>query len=42
MAKKLKTWIKKEFDEDKQYEAFANAVIPVETQKEEEPVISFE
>jgi len=43
MAKKLKSWIKKEFAEDKQYDEFVDAVIPREEEKEqEEPVVSFD
>jgi len=41
MAKKLKTWVKKEFEAEKQYSAFANAVLPREGQKEES-VVSFD
>ena len=41
MAKKLKTYIQKELEANKQYDAFANAVLPAE-EKVEEPVISFD
>ena len=41
MAKKLKIWIKKEFDPEKQYDAFANAVMPAE-ESTEESVVSFD
>ena len=41
MAKKLKTWVRKEFEEQKQYDAFANAVMPAE-EKKEESVVSFD
>lgn len=40
-SKKLKTWVKKEFEAEKQYDAFANAVLPVE-KKQEESVVSFD
>ena len=42
VAKNLKTWVKKEFEADKQYDAFANAVFPKEENKEEESVVSFD
>ena len=38
LAKKLKSWVKKEYDPDKQYDAFANAVLP----QKEESVVSFD
>jgi glycosyltransferase involved in cell wall biosynthesis len=41
MAKKLKTWVRKEFEEQKQYDAFANAIIPA-GEKKEESVVSFD
>jgi len=41
MAKKLKTWVKKEFEAEKQYDAFVNAVLPAE-EKQEESVVSFD
>ena len=41
VAKDLKTWVKKEFEADKQYDAFANAVSPKEENKEES-VVSFD
>ena len=41
IAKKLKTWVKKEFDPEKQYDAFANAILPAE-ELEEESVVSFD
>ena len=41
MAKKLKTWVKKEYEPDKQYDAFASVVLPAE-EKVEEPVVSFD
>jgi hypothetical protein len=41
ISKKLKTWVKKEFEAEKQYDAFANAVMPRENIKEE-PVVSFD
>lgn len=41
MAKKLKTWVKKEFEAEKQYSAFANAVFPAQDKKEEY-VVSFD
>jgi glycosyltransferase involved in cell wall biosynthesis len=41
MAEKLKTWVKKEFESDKQHDAFANAVLPTE-EKQEESVVSFD
>ena len=41
MAKKLKTWVRKEFEAEKQYDAFANAVLPAEERKEES-VVSFD
>jgi glycosyltransferase involved in cell wall biosynthesis len=39
MAKKLKTLVKKEYAPDKQYDAFANAVLPAD---KEESVVSFD
>ena len=41
MAKKLKSLIKKEYEPEKQYDAFANAVLPAE-KSEEKPVVSFD
>ena len=41
MAKKLKTWVRKEFEAEKQYDAFANAVLPAE-EKKEESIVSFD
>ena len=41
MAKKLKAWVRKDFEAEKQYDAFANAVFPKEESKEE-PVVSFD
>ena len=41
IANKLKTWVKKEFEADKQYDAFANVVLPAGETKEE-PVVSFD
>lgn len=41
MAKKLKTWVRKDFEAEKQYDAFANVVLPSEETKEE-PVVSFD
>ena len=42
MAKKLKAYVKKEFEADKQYDAFANAVLPLEEKTEEAAVVSFD
>ena len=42
MAKKLKAYFKKEFEADKQYDAFANAVLPLEEKTEEAAVVSFD
>tara|TARA_R100000152_G_scaffold17650_1_gene9269 strand:+ start:1614 stop:2873 length:1260 start_codon:yes stop_codon:yes gene_type:complete len=41
MAKKLKVHVRKEFDADKQLDAFANAVMPAE-EKQENHVVSFD
>lgn len=41
MAKKLKTWVKKEYEPNKQYDAFASVVLPIEETKED-PVVSFD
>lgn len=41
MAAKLKDWVRKEFEAEKQYDAFANAVLP-EKEKQEELVVSFD
>lgn len=41
MAKELETWVRKEFEATKQYDAFANAVLPQQEQKEES-VVSFD
>jgi glycosyltransferase involved in cell wall biosynthesis len=41
-ASKLKEWVREEFEADKQYDAFANAVLPAEEEKTEEPVVSFD
>jgi len=41
MAKKLKTWVKKHYEPSKQYDQFANVVLPQEAQKEES-VVSFD
>jgi glycosyltransferase involved in cell wall biosynthesis len=41
-ASKLKEWVREEFEADKQYDAFANAVLPAEEEKAEEPVVSFD
>lgn len=41
-AAKLKEWVREEFEADKQYDAFANAVLPAEEEKAEEPVVSFD
>jgi len=41
-AVKLKEWVREEFEADKQYDAFANAVLPAEEEKAEEPVVSFD
>ncbi len=41
LADKLKDWVKKEFEENKQYDAFANAVLPAE-EKQEESVVNFD
>jgi len=40
-AKKLKAWVKKEFEAEKQYSAFANAVLPYD-EKQETHVVSFD
>ena len=40
MAKKLKTWVRKEFESEKQYDKFANAVYPANEKKE--VVMSFD
>ena len=40
MANKLKSWVCQEFEDQKQYDAFANAVSLEESRKEE--VVSFE
>jgi len=40
-SKKLKSWVEKEFEAEKQYDAFANAVLPAE-EKKEESVVSFD
>ncbi|MHC4736748.1 MAG: glycosyltransferase [Planctomycetota bacterium] len=42
MAKKLKAYVKKEFEADKQYDAFANAVLPLEEKTDEAAVVSFD
>lgn len=41
MAKKLKAWVRKDFEAEKQYDTFANVVSPPEETKEE-PVVSFD
>ena len=41
MAAKLKDWVRKEFEAEKQYDAFANAVSPAE-EKQEESVVNFD
>mgnify|MGYP003650916882 CR=1 FL=1 len=41
MSKKLKTWVRKEFDADKQHEAFANAVYPAQ-EIDEPKVVNFD
>ena len=41
MAKKLKAHVKKEFEAEKQYDAFANAVYPAQEVNEPE-VVSFD
>ena len=43
-ASKLKKWVRKEFEAKKQYDAFANAVLPESEQKQEENefVVSFD
>jgi glycosyltransferase involved in cell wall biosynthesis len=42
MAAKLKDWVRKEFEAEKQYDAFANAVLPPEQKEENELVVSFD
>ena len=43
MATKLKGWVKKQFEAEKQYDAFADAVLPAENTDEGEPfVVSFD
>ena len=42
MAKKLKAHVKKQFEAEKQYDAFANAVLPLEEKTEEAAVVSFD
>jgi hypothetical protein len=42
MAAKLKDWVRKEFEAEKQYDAFANAVLPAEQKAENELVVSFD
>ena len=42
MAKKLKAYVKKEFEAEKQYDAFANAVLPLEEKTDEAAVVSFD
>jgi glycosyltransferase involved in cell wall biosynthesis len=43
MAAKLKDWVRKEFEAEKQYDAFANAVLPAENENQAEPfVVSFD
>jgi glycosyltransferase involved in cell wall biosynthesis len=41
MSSKLKEWVRKEFEAEKQYDAFANAVLPA-SEKQEESVVSFD
>ena len=42
MADKLKDWVRKEFEAEKQYDAFANAVLPAEQKAAEPQVVSFD
>ena len=42
MAAKLKDWVRKEFEAEKQYDAFANAVLPAEQKAAEPQVVSFD
>lgn len=41
LADNLKDWVKEEYEENKQYDAFANAVLPAE-EKQEESVVNFD
>lgn len=41
MSSKLKEWVRKEFEAEKQYDAFANAILPT-SEKQEESVVSFD
>jgi len=42
MAAKLKDWVSKEFEAEKQYNAFANAILPSEETLEEPQVVNFD
>jgi len=42
MSKKLKAHVKKEFEADKQYDAFANAVSPPDEKSDEAVVVNFD
>jgi glycosyltransferase involved in cell wall biosynthesis len=42
MSKKLKAHVKKQFEAEKQYDAFANAVLPLEEKTDEAAVVSFD
>ena len=42
MSKKLKAHVKKQFEAEKQYDAFANAVLPLEEKTDEAVVVSFD
>jgi glycosyltransferase involved in cell wall biosynthesis len=42
MAAKLKDWVKKEFEAEKQYSAFANAVLPATEKAAEPQVVNFD
>ena len=42
MAAKLKDWVRKEFEAEKQYDAFANAVLPAEEASVEPQVVNFD
>ena len=41
LAKKLQTWVKKEYEPNKQYDMFANAVLEKQEEKEEQ-VVNFD
>jgi hypothetical protein len=42
MADKLKKWVSKEFEAEKQYNAFANAVLPAIEKAAEPQVVNFD